>query len=162
MKRILLIALATTSLMITSCATVLTGSNDEITFNSTPAGAKILINGAEVGTTPAIVSVKRPGNKTTQVTLKMKGYEDRTFALSSTFNVMSCCNSANLLFWAIDFVTGSMFKYDKTNYKLDLDPIAFNLKELKKDLDGNFLIPDVLNRSVLVYDEDRELEYRFQ
>jgi hypothetical protein len=162
MKKIMLITLGAAALMLSSCATVLTGTSDDITFNSTPGGAKIMIDGLEVGQTPAVVSVKRPGNKTTKVTLQMKGYEDRSFALSSKFNMMACCNTGNLLFWAIDFVTGSLFKYDKTNYKMDLEPMAYNLNELKKDKDGNFVIPEVLNRTVLVVDQERELEYRFQ
>ena len=121
-----------------------------------------MIDGLEVGQTPAVVTVKRPGNKTTKVTLQMKGYEDRSFALSSKFNMFSCCNGSNLLGWAIDFVTGSLFKYDKTNYKMELEPMAFNLEELKKDQDGNFIVPEILNRTVLVVDQERELEYRFQ
>ena len=59
-------------------------------------------------------------------------------------------------------MTGSLFKYDKTNYKMDLEPLAFNLEELKKDQDGNFIVPEILNRTVLVVDQERELEYRFQ
>ena len=162
MNKIMLLTLATGALLLSSCATILTGSNDDISFNSTPNGAKILINGAEVGKTPAVVSVKRPGNKTTNVTFQLKGYEDRTFALQSTFNIASCCNGSNLISWGIDFVTGALFKYDKTNYSMDLEPIAFNLKNLKKDQDGNIIVPDVLNRTVLVLDEERNLEYRFQ
>jgi len=162
MKNIMLITLSATALLLSSCATVLTGTSDDITFNSTPGGAKIMIDGLEVGQTPAVVTVKRPGNKTTKVTLQMKGYEDRSFALSSKFNMFSCCNGTNLLGWAIDFVTGSLFKYDKTNYKMELEPMAFNLEELKKDRDGNFIVPEILNRTVLVVDQERELEYRFQ
>ena len=162
MKNIMLITLSAAALLLSSCATVLTGTSDDITFNSTPSGAKIMIDGLEVGKTPAVVSVKRPSNKTTKVTLQMKGYEDRSFALSSTFNMFSCCNGTNLLGWAIDFVTGSLFKYDKTNYKMELEPMAFNLEELKKDQDGNFIVPEILNRTVLVIDQERELEYRFQ
>jgi len=162
MKKIMLLTLATAGLMLSSCATILTGSNDEITFNSNPNGAKILINGAEVGKTPAVVSVKRPGNKTTNVTFRLKGYEDRTFALQSTFNIASCCNGSNLLGWGIDFVTGALFKYDKTNYSMDLEPVAFDIQDLKVDQDGNIIVPDVLNRTVLVVDKDRNLEYRFQ
>ena len=162
MKKIMLITLSAATLLLSSCATVLTGTSDDITFNSTPGGAKIMIDGLEVGKTPAVVSVKRPSNKTTKVTLQMKGYEDRSFALSSSFNMFSCCNGTNLLGWAIDFVTGSLFKYDKTNYKMELEPMAFNLEELKKDQDGNFIVPEILNRTVLVVDQERELEYRFQ
>jgi protein involved in sex pheromone biosynthesis len=162
MKNIMLITLGAATLFLSSCATVLTGTSDDITFNSTPGGAKIMIDGLEVGKTPAVVSVKRPSNKTTKVTLQMKGYEDRSFALSSSFNMFSCCNGTNLLGWAIDFVTGSLFKYDKTNYKMELEPMAFNLEELKKDQDGNFIVPEILNRTVLVIDQERELEYRFQ
>ena len=53
-------------------------------------------------------------------------------------------------------------KYSKTNYSVDLDPKAFNLNELEKDQLGRYIVPDVLNRSVLVYDEEMGVEIYFQ
>jgi len=162
MKKVVLMMIAFTAFVFTSCATILSGTSDEITFNSDPGGADIMLDGLKLGKTPATVSIKRPwfGNK--EITLKLDGYEDRTFMLQKEFNTMAICNLASWPGWIIDVVTGTIMKYSKTNYNLDLDPKAFNLNELEKDQLGRYIVPDVLNRSVLVYDEEMGVEIHFQ
>ncbi len=162
MKKVVLMMIAFTAFVFTSCATILTGTSDDITFNSDPAGAAIMLDGLKVGKTPATVSIKRPGFGNKEITLKLDGYEDRTFMLQKGFNTMAICNLASWPGWVIDVVTGSIMKYSKTNYNLDLDPKAFNLNELEKDQLGRYIVPDVLNRSVLVYDEEMGVEIHFQ
>ena len=155
-------ALGVTAFLFTSCATILSGTSDDITFNSDPSGAAIMLDGLKVGKTPATVSIKRPGFGNKEITLKLDGYEDRTFMLQKEFNTMAICNLAGWPGWVIDIITGSVMKYSKTNYDLDLDPKAFNLNELEKDQLGRYIVPDVLNRSVLVYDEEMGVEIYFQ
>ena len=162
MKKILLLTLTSCMLLLSSCATVLSGTKDDVTFNSTPSGATILIDGIQVGKTPSILSVKRPGFGEKTVTIKLKGYDDRTFMLSKTFNMMTVCNLNNPLGWLIDIVTGTIFKYDKTNYSMDLEPRAYNLNDLDVDQFGSYIIPDILNRDVIVYDEEMDVEILFQ
>ena len=151
-----------TAFIFTSCATILSGTSDDITFNSDPSGAAIMLDGLKVGKTPATVSIKRPGFGNKEITLKLDGYEDRTFMLQKGFNTMAICNLASWPGWIIDVVTGTIMKYSKTNYSVDLDPKAFNLNELEKDQLGRYIVPDVLNRSVLVYDEEMGVEIYFQ
>ena len=43
------------TLSLTSCATILTGTSDKITFNSSPEGAKVLDAGIEKCTTPCTI-----------------------------------------------------------------------------------------------------------
>ena len=162
MKKVVLMMIAFTAFVFTSCATILTGTSDDITFNSDPAGAAIMLDGLKVGKTPATVSIKRPGFGNKEITLKLDGYEDRTFMLQKGFNTMAICNLASWPGWVIDIVTGTIMKYSKTNYSIDLDPKAFNLNELEKDQLGRYIVPDVLNRSVLVYDEEMGVEIHFQ
>ena len=162
MKKIMLITLSAATLLLTSCATILSGTSDQITFSSDPSGAKILVDGLEVGKTPAQVSIKRPGFSDKYVTLKLKGYDDRNFMLSKSFNGMAICNLNNPLGWLIDLLTGTIFKYDRKNYNFDLDPKAYNINELKVDKNGNYIVPDYLNRQVMVYDEELGIEILFQ
>ena len=162
MKKVVLMMIVFTAFVFTSCATILSGTSDEITFNSDPGGADIMLDGLKLGKTPATVSIKRPGFGNKEITLKLDGYEDRTFMLQKEFNTMAICNLAGWPGWVIDIITGSVMKYSKTNYDLDLDPKAFNLNELEKDQLGRYIVPDVLNRSVLVYDEEMGVEIYFQ
>ena len=162
MKKVVLMMVVFTAFIFTSCATILSGTSDDITFNSDPSGAAIMLDGLKVGKTPATVSIKRPGFGNKEITLKLDGYEDRTFMLQKGFNTMAICNLASWPGWVIDIVTGTIMKYSKTNYSVDLDPKAFNLNELEKDQLGRYIVPDVLNRSVLVYDEEMGVEIYFQ
>ena len=162
MKKVVLMMVVFTAFIFTSCATILSGTSDEINFTSDPKGADIMLDGLKVGKTPATVSIKRPGFGNKEITLKLDGYEDRTFMLQKGFNTMAICNLASWPGWIIDVVTGTIMKYSKTNYSVDLDPKAFNLNELEKDQLGRYIVPDVLNRSVLVYDEEMGVEIYFQ
>ena len=151
-----------TAFIFTSCATILSGTSDEINFTSDPKGADIMLDGLKVGKTPATVSIKRPGFGNKEITIKLDGYEDRTFMLQKEFNTMVICNLASWPGWIIDVITGSIMKYSKTNYDLDLDPKAFNLNELEKDQLGRYIVPDIYKRSVIVYDEINDLKIHFQ
>ena len=151
-----------TAFVFTSCATILTGTSDDINFTSDPKGADIMIDGLKVGKTPATVSIKRPGFGNKEITLKLDGYEDRTFMLQKEFNTMAICNLASWPGWVIDILTGSVMKYSKTNYDVDLDAKAFNLNELEKDQLGRYIVPDIYKRSVIVYDEINDLKIHFQ
>ena len=88
MKNLSTILLATTMLFMTSCATLFTGTKDRITFNSTPSGATIYIDGVEQCKTPCTMKVKRSINDT-DVEFKLDGYETRLITLSKEFNVVS-------------------------------------------------------------------------
>ncbi len=120
MKNLSTILLAATMLFMTSCATILTGTNDRITFNSNPSGATIYIDGVEQCKTPCTMNVTRSIGDT-DVEFKLDGYETRLITLSKEFNVVSILNLGNLLGWGIDAVSGAVMKYDRKVYDITLD-----------------------------------------
>ena len=162
MKKVTLIMLVCTAFIFNGCATILTGTSDDISFASNPSGADIMVNGLKVGKTPATIKIKRPGLGEKAITLKLDGHEERTFVLSKEFNTMAICNLGSIPGWLIDILTGSVMKYSTPHYDLDLDPKAFNLNELEKDQLGRFIVPDIYKRSVMVYDEENDLKLHFQ
>ena len=162
MKKVVLMMIIGTTFIFTSCATILSGTSDEIRFDSDPEGASIMLDGLKLGKTPATVTIKRPGFGNKEITLKLDGYEDRSFMLQKEFNTMAICNLASWPGWVIDILTGSVMKYSKKNYDLDLNPKAFNLNELGKDQLGRYIVPDIYKRSVIVYDEINDLKIHFQ
>jgi len=113
----------------TACATLFTGTSDTITFESNPAGAEVMIDGLAQGRTPLTLPVSRDLNEK-RVTLRLDGYEDRTFALSRDFNKISILNLTNLLGWGIDALTGAIYRYDQLNYSIDLDARASLVERL--------------------------------
>jgi hypothetical protein len=120
MKIISTLLLAATLLFMTSCATLFTGTKDRITFNSSPTGATIYIDGVEQCKTPCTMNVKRSINDT-DVEFKLGGYETRLITLSKEFNVISIVNLGNLLGWGIDALSGAVMKYDRKTYDITLD-----------------------------------------
>lgn len=108
-------------LTLQSCATVFTGTRDMIHFDSKPAGARVRIDGIDMGCTPLDISVKRAINDKA-VTMQLDGYEPRTFVLSKEFNFVSVLNLFGLVGWAIDAATGALMNYDQKQYTIELDP----------------------------------------
>ena len=118
MKRIIVV-MTTASLLMTSCATVFTGTKDGITFNSTPSGATIYKDGVEQCKTPCTMRVKRSLGDT-DIEYKLDGYETRLITLDKEFNIVSVLNLGNLLGWGIDGLSGAVMKYDKKTYDITL------------------------------------------
>jgi hypothetical protein len=130
-------------LLLSGCATLFSGTDDDITFDSEPQGAQVLIDGIVVGTTPTTVVVDRPGLEETDVTVQLEGYEPLRFELDTEFN-----NTAilNVFFWpgfVIDVLTGALFKYDKKSYTVDLEEgtVSMLLDELPRGPEGQYLLP---------------------
>jgi len=54
-----IVALVVLALVSTACATVTGGPRQKINISSSPAGATILLNGKDVGTTPKVINISR-------------------------------------------------------------------------------------------------------
>ena len=153
--------LLSASLLINGCATILTGDVDTINFTSDPKGASIVMDGLDIGKTPAALVIKRSGFKDKTITLKLDGYEDRSFLLQKEFNAIAILNFAGLLGWFVDFATGSIMKYSQKSYNLDLSPKGFNIDNLESDKFGRLIIPNE-ESSFFVLDESVGYKIYFQ
>lgn len=119
MKKKLLILTTMAAFSLTSCATIFTGTRDMIRFNSQPQGAEVRIDGLKVCNTPCSALVKRSLKQET-VDFKLDGYETKTIGLEQKFNAVSVLNLLSLLNWAIDAATGSVIKYDRKSYDIEM------------------------------------------
>ncbi|MGC4129404.1 MAG: PEGA domain-containing protein [Bergeyella sp.] len=110
-----------TSLSMTSCATILTGSKDSITFNSQPEGAKVVFQGTEKCVTPCTTEIQRSLGKRS-VEIKKEGYETKELKLEKTFNPVTLVNIllGGVIGIGIDLGTGSFLKYDPKVYNAEL------------------------------------------
>lgn len=73
------LALSISMLFLNSCATLLSGMSDKITFNSDPPGATVYLDGVEVGKTNNDIEVKRKFKGIRKATYKKDGYIDLSF-----------------------------------------------------------------------------------
>ncbi|MCF8336091.1 MAG: hypothetical protein K9H65_05780 [Bacteroidales bacterium] len=113
-----LLALAT--FILSSCATVFTGTSDMIQFETEPEGVSVVKNNMEICETPCSHEIERDLSDV-YVTFEKSGYENKRIKLERKFNVVSVLNFGNMLGWGIDAVTGAVFKYEPTYYDLELD-----------------------------------------
>jgi hypothetical protein len=114
------------SLTLQSCATILTGTSDKITIQSVPPGASIEVDGESMGTTPAIIKVKR--NTLPTVSILLDGYEEKQINLHKKFNPAAILNIiiGGIPGLIVDAATGAISKFDKTLYNMELNELSWN------------------------------------
>ncbi|RZL19736.1 PEGA domain-containing protein [Pedobacter sp. Leaf250] len=125
MNRIFNIVAISATLMLSSCATIFTGTKQTVNIKTDPPAADIEVDGIKVGVTPMDVTLKK-GFTGQTVSLKLLGYEAKTFQPTTTFNPVSVLNIIGLLGFPIDAATGAMMKYDPKVYEFKLDPKKTN------------------------------------
>ncbi len=121
-EQILLSATITSmTLSMTSCATILTGTKDSITFNSAAEGAIVMHKGAEKCTTPCTVEVPRVLGKQT-AHIQKEGYDTTELKLEKNFNAVTMVNIllGGVIGFGVDLGTGSFLKYDQKSYTVPL------------------------------------------
>ena len=85
MKILLAIVLLSSLALSSGCATILKGNHQRISVTSEPSGARVRINGSDVGETPYSAKVNSSHAQTVEV--KKEGYSPRTIVLASTIGV---------------------------------------------------------------------------
>lgn len=110
MKTILKTALLLFVLSLTSCATIISGSRQDVQISSEPTAAKVFINAIEVGPTPVQQNLER--KQEYNLTLKLDGYKTYETKLVKKFNAWYIGNIAlgGLIGVIVDPITGAMYK----------------------------------------------------
>ena len=143
--------------LMTSCATLFTGTKQTILVDSEPQGAVIWIDGLEVAETPATLEIEKPAMvKDKRITLSLDGYADRSFVLQKSFNMVSLLNlCTGTIGFIVDILTGAFFEYSQTEYNIKLKPagdVAY-LQDLDRLPNGDYIIPNG-DGDLTVIDED--------
>ena len=137
MKKIITLLLP---LLMVSCAGIINGTSQTVTFNSSPSGAEVLIDGTSRGMTPLTVKLKK--NKYETVMLKKKGYNAVTRPLEKVYDSTALLN----VFWdssTTDMMSGAAYEYEPNSYH-------FNLEKASKQW--------IFNNGRLDRNPDRELK----
>ncbi len=99
------------------CCSIFTNNPQSISINSEPEGAKVKI-GPYKGETPYQVTIPRGKNYVIEATLNGK---TQTLSLNKSIEGVYW---VNILFWPgliIDLATGTMFKYEPTEYEFNFN-----------------------------------------
>lgn len=122
MKSIQLLACLSASLLASGCATIVTGSSQEVTLVSEPSGASVSIDGNNRGMTPLTISLKR--KETPTFVLTSDGYMDEALALDKSSNgwVWGNIVLGGIIGLAVDMGTGAHQKFDQDVYTVRMRP----------------------------------------
>lgn len=116
-----LAALAGASVMvIAGCATIITGTDQSMTFNSEPEGATVIVAGKTLGKTPITVQV--PKDKNMSLTFEKEGYKSFTTQLSTTLQgwFWGYIVIGGFLGSTTDGISGAMHQYSPDQYFVTL------------------------------------------
>lgn len=99
-----------TIVLLSSCATIISGSRQTVKISSEPSYATVYINEIEVGKTPLEKSLKR--NQEYNVIIKLDGYQPYETLISKKFNAWYLGNIllGGVIGLVIDPITGAMHK----------------------------------------------------
>ena len=118
MKKILLnLSIVSVLILLTGCATVFSGTKQTITFESSPSGASLYLDGEKVGVTPFTDKLKK--NKYSSFRIELDGYETISRSIGKDVDLVALLS----IFWDLgttDLATGSAWKYDRNSYYIEL------------------------------------------
>ena len=103
------------------CASIISGTSQEVTFNSEPAGATIIIGGKVVGQTPTTIHLDKIKNQ--QVLVKKAGYRTMQGSLKTSVDPWFFGNVIIGGFFGstTDGATGAMHQYSPDHYMILLE-----------------------------------------
>ena len=125
-----------TALLLTSCATIISGSKQEVNFTSTPAQATVFVNNVQLGTTPFVTKLKRSVKKH-NVKIVLDGYKPYETVLTRKFNGWFFGNIAigGLIGVIVDLSTGAVYGISDSEVNVSLE----NNISMTKNSDGIYI-----------------------
>jgi hypothetical protein len=107
---------------ISGCASIVTGTDQTLTFNSEPDGAKVTVAGRVIGKTPLSVQIKKGKNQS--LTFEKEGYKTYTTQLSMSMNSWFWGNIVigGLLGSTTDGMSGAINEFSPDQYFVTLVP----------------------------------------
>ncbi|MGB3801350.1 MAG: PEGA domain-containing protein [Lewinella sp.] len=105
-----------------SCATIFSGTTDQVFFDSRPEGAAVYLDNHYLGRTPLRTSIPRT-TRVRYLTYELENHEPSTQLLR---NRVDGITFINLLWWpgfVIDAATGAICRIEYTSYYTELYPL---------------------------------------
>lgn len=121
-KFLILLILLFSFTVYSGCATIFSGSRDDVKFTSEPSQAKVLVNGTEKGNTPITVSLKK--GKDYEIQIIKDGYQKKNFTLTYSLGIgwLILDIFAGLIGVVVDAVTGNWNVFEDDSFKAVLVP----------------------------------------
>lgn len=133
MKKTIISCSLALTLLFSSCATIVSGSKQNIKFSSNPSSASIFIDEVEVGKTPFEIKLARKSEHS--VMIKLDGYQTYQTNLTKQFNAWYIGNIfiGGLIGLIVDPITGAIYNLSPNEINAQMNAgTVFNLN--KKDV----------------------------
>lgn len=108
------------AILLSGCATIIHGSNQEIAFSSNPSASQVMIDGQMMGETPVTLALSRKERHT--VRFDLDGYQPYEMQLSRSVDGWIAGNIifGGLIGLVVDAATGAMYKLSPEQVQADL------------------------------------------
>jgi len=108
--------------VLTSCATIIDGRKQTITFQSSPTNAIIRIDGNEIGKTPLTIELYKKESQ--MLTFEKRGHQLVTMNMDTKINPAFWGNIliGGVIGSTTDVSTGAIYEYSPGQYVVTLDP----------------------------------------
>jgi len=114
--------------LISGCATLFTGSSGPVTVNSLPSGATVSVkktNGTIIASGMTPFSGKLKKGQDYRVEIALPGYQTAIAGFSKGgIEGWAFCNTLSIPLWAIDFLTGSLYKIEPHSINVTLREVT--------------------------------------
>ncbi|NBP04780.1 MAG: hypothetical protein EBV15_00975 [Bacteroidetes bacterium] len=111
------------SLLLSSCAFVLTGTKQRIRIVTTEPGAQVWHKNQLLDSTPCIVRIKRSFDTPPPIELRKQGFETQSLPLKRKFNETAALNFLLPVNWLVDGFSEAVVGY-KAFDTIAMKPIA--------------------------------------
>ena len=119
LTRLLALSLVTAS----GCATILSGTTDEIKFDANVPNVRLTVEGEYKGVLPQTVTISRHfiNGRSFLVKFEAPGYETQEFQLKREFNWVAVLDITSVLTsGGIDLMTGALMKFSPNEYHVEM------------------------------------------
>ncbi len=116
------VSIVVVSLMVSGCASIMTGTTQQLTFNSNPDGATVTVGGRVIGKTPVTTSLKKSSGQ--PLSFSKEGYKPLSMSLESRINGWFWGNIVigGLVGSTTDGLSGAVNEYSPSQYMVTLQP----------------------------------------
>lgn len=124
-------------LLVAGCGTIIHGTRQKISVSSVPSGAKVIVKGYHMATTPAVIELDR---KESNIILRFEKeeYESVEVPLYRSVDgwVAGNCLFGGIIGLAIDFISGGAYKLSPSEINAvmaELKKQGMKLEDMSKD-----------------------------
>lgn len=110
------------TISLSSCASIIDGTTQEVSFNSEPQDVEVTIDGKVIGKTPVAIQLDKKSGRT--VEFYLEGYKRQTRSLETTINPWFFGNiiTGGLIGSSTDATSGAMYEYSPDSFFIELVP----------------------------------------